>query len=68
MEDPASPARSVKQTVALDELRLTIHLNGEADEGRRRKEMRSENKINGLIDIQKKPSQSRTLVWRLLLA
>lgn len=44
MEDPASPARSVKQTVALDELRLAIHLNGEADEGRRRREMRSEKK------------------------
>lgn len=31
VEEPASPARSVEQTVALDELRLTIHLKDEAD-------------------------------------
>lgn len=32
MEEPASPAGSVEQTVALDELGVTIHLNGEMKE------------------------------------
>lgn len=64
MEEPASPARSVEQTIALDELRLTIHLNDEADVT---SEIRSE-KLDNLVSLLKKHSQSRTLVWRLLLA
>lgn len=51
MEEPASPGGSVEETVALDELGLTVHLHGEADE--RSSEKRRNQKVSLAIILQK---------------